>query len=594
MKRLARLALPAAILISTAAMAQENRIDRTRPDAPALAAFGDTAIGVRTIELSNPGQIDIVNVGEEGELPRYDRPLTVEVWYPAAEGAETPDGPAYRVFLRDGKTEVDIHGRAIRDAAPAAVDAPLPVVLISHGYPGNRFLLSHLAENLASKGYVVASIDHTDSTYNDQTRFGSTLVNRTLDQLFVLDEIERMSGSVESFLNGVADASNTGLIGYSMGGYGAVITSGGGVTKAATELAWGAPRGTLEVHLAGSDSHEALMDERIKATIAIAPWGMEYGFWDAAGLAGVRKPIMYVAGSVDDVSGYEKGVKAMYEASVNTERYLLTFENANHNAAAPMPAPAESWEPVDNLDFVPFEHYADAVWDTVRMNNITQHFATAFLGKHLMGDSGMDAYLDLIENAGDGVHALNEDGTEKPEHSLLEGFRQPHRQGPVADAGPAVTGPGGYDRCRPADIARRRQAKSLPAGARDRLIPPLVRTIGHGEAYRGRRRAADKFFRVYLSTHWNHWIIEFDATDFIQWTGATLHAPPKKLRHKARDSTFATLKHRNSAICRRKDFQFLGENENAGRRARVAEGCRRARNDSRPSAIARALRGETA
>ncbi|WP_421855444.1 alpha/beta hydrolase family protein [Oricola sp.] len=422
MKHLARLALPAAILISTTAMAQENRIDRTRPDAPELAAFGDTKIGVRTVELSNPGQIDIVNVGEEGELPRYDRPLTVEVWYPAAADAEAPEGPAYRVFLRDGKTEVDIHGRAIRDAAPASVDAPMPLVLISHGYPGNRFLLSHLAENLATKGYVVASIDHTDSTYNDQTKFGSTLVNRTLDQLFVLNEMERMSGSADSFLNGVADTSNVGLIGYSMGGYGAVITSGGGVTQASTELSWGAPRGTLEVHLAGSDSHEALMDDRIKATIAIAPWGMRTGFWDADGLAGVRKPIMYVAGSVDDVSGYEKGVKAMYEASVNTERYLLTFENANHNAAAPMPAPSESWEPVDNLDFVPFEHYADAVWDTLRMNNIMQHFATAFLGKHVKGDAGMDAYLDLIENAGDGVYAVNEDGTEKPEHTYWKGF----------------------------------------------------------------------------------------------------------------------------------------------------------------------------
>ena len=44
--------------------------------------------------------------------------------------------------------------------------------------------------------------------------------------------------------------------------------------------------------------------------------------------------------SVDDVSGYEKGIKAIYEQAVSSDRYLLTFENANHNAAAPMPAPA--------------------------------------------------------------------------------------------------------------------------------------------------------------------------------------------------------------------------------------------------------------
>ena len=56
---------------------------------------------------------------------------------------------------------------------------------MSHGYPGNRYLLSHLCENLASKGFVVVSIDHKESTYDDQQRFASTLYNRPLDQLFV-------------------------------------------------------------------------------------------------------------------------------------------------------------------------------------------------------------------------------------------------------------------------------------------------------------------------------------------------------------------------------------------------------------------------
>ena len=84
-----------------------------------------------------------------------------------------------------------IRGRAVRDAAPAR-STSFPVVIISHGYPGNRYLLSHLAENLASKGFVTVSIDHRDSTYDDQKAFGSTLYNRPLDQLFVLREIDRL------------------------------------------------------------------------------------------------------------------------------------------------------------------------------------------------------------------------------------------------------------------------------------------------------------------------------------------------------------------------------------------------------------------
>ncbi|MVA97021.1 dienelactone hydrolase [Nitratireductor sp. CAU 1489] len=408
-------------VFSGTALAQENRIDRIRPDAPELAAFGPHAIGVRTLELVHADQIDIVNLEPGKPHPRYDRPLTVEIWYPATGSAV--GGTYQNVYLRDGRKTVTLEGRAVRDATPkAASQDGWPLVLISHGYPGNRFLLSHLAENLATKGYVVASVDHTDSTYHDQSKFGSTLVNRPFDQLFVLDEIARLSADTSSFLSGLVDAETTGLIGYSMGGYGAVITAGGGVTQAATELSWGAPDGTLSVHLAGSETHRSLPDPRIKAVLAFAPWGMERGFWDAEGLAGIKTPIFFVAGSVDDVSGYENGVKAIYEQAVNAERLLLTFDNANHNAAAPMPAPAESWSPVDTLDFVPFEHYADPVWDTVRMNNVAQHFATAYFGLHLKGRDDLAGYLDLVENAGDGVWAVNEDGSFKPEHSYWKGF----------------------------------------------------------------------------------------------------------------------------------------------------------------------------
>ncbi|MEE4347938.1 MAG: dienelactone hydrolase, partial [Paracoccaceae bacterium] len=166
-------------------MTAHNPIDQTRPDAPELAAFGDQVIGVRTLTFTHADQIDILNV-TDAATPTYDRPLTVEVWYPAADG--TVPGTTYDTVIRDGRTATTLSGRAARDAAPAAGQT-FPLVIISHGYPGNRFLLSHLGENLASKGYVVASIDHTDSTYSDQAAFGSTLLNRPRDQRFVLDQM---------------------------------------------------------------------------------------------------------------------------------------------------------------------------------------------------------------------------------------------------------------------------------------------------------------------------------------------------------------------------------------------------------------------
>ncbi|WP_246209835.1 alpha/beta hydrolase family protein [Pikeienuella piscinae] len=402
----------------------ENRIDVQRPDAPDLAAYGAAPVGVRTIELVNNDQIDIVAIDPKAPkpdpLPRYDRALTVEVWYPAAEGVTGET--AFPAMIRDGKTIVTLHGRAMRDVAPG--EGKWPLVIVSHGYPGNRYLLSHLAENIASKGYVVASIDHRDSTYDDKTAFGSTLVNRPLDQIFVLSEMARLGGDGESFLNGIVDSENSALIGYSMGGYGAVIAAGGGVTQASVDYPWGGPHGTLGIHLSGSPTHDALPDPRFKTAIAFAPWGVTRGFWDAETLKGVRIPMLFIAGSVDDVAGYDPGVRTIWEGATNVDRALLTFVNANHNAAAPYPAPEEGREIDPDLGFAPFDHYADAVWDTVRMNNIAQHFVTAWLDSHVKDDKEAASYLELIPDADDGVWALNEDGTPKPEHTYWRGFQE--------------------------------------------------------------------------------------------------------------------------------------------------------------------------
>ena len=408
-----RIATFAGIMAASAAAA-ENRIDQIRPDAPELAAYGDHAVGVRTITVTNPGQVDVLNTPAEGDIPTYDRALTVEVWYPAADGTEP--GGTYETVLRDGETQVTLSGRAARDAAPAE-GATFPLVIVSHGYPGNRFLMSPLAENLASKGYVVASIDHADSTYSDQAAFGSTLVNRPWDQKAVIDDLTARDDD----LGGLVQADSVGVVGYSMGGYGALIHAGAGVTQASTEYEWGAPRGLLQRNLMGSETLAELENDAIKAFVAFAPWGNNTGFWDADGLAGIEKPLMVVAGSIDDVSGYD-ALRGIFDGAVNAERHLLTFEMANHNAGAPMPAPAGSWEVSEKLGWAPFEHYADAVWDNVRMNNISQHFVTAFLDLHLKGDAAKAEYLDLVPVATEGVWSVDESGAEQEDHSYWAGF----------------------------------------------------------------------------------------------------------------------------------------------------------------------------
>jgi predicted dienelactone hydrolase len=383
------------IAFAGSALAQQNRIDTVTPSAPELAGYGKYAIGARTLQVTDKNRPDILATKEGGPTLRYDRTLTLEVWYPAALAAGQKPGGDYRAVTRDPAITATLHGQAVRDAAPLMTDGPFPLVIISHGYPGNRYLMSHLGENLASKGFIAVSIDHKESTYDDQKPFASTLYNRAFDDLFVLNEMDRQGkpGS-GSFLAGRLDVSRTGIVGYSMGGYGAVNVVGGGYSKASETIAGAPPNRLLADRGAANPNYRKTMDPRIKAAIAIAPWGMAGGFWDAEGLKGISTPVLFVAGSADDVAGYEKGTKAIYQGAVNSDRYLLTFINANHNAGAPIPAPAETYVAAEPGKPAAFAHYADAVWDTVRMNNILDHFATAYFDLYLKGDQEKKSYFE--------------------------------------------------------------------------------------------------------------------------------------------------------------------------------------------------------
>jgi len=56
-------------------------IGDARPDAPELAKRGPYGVGVRTLKVVNPDQLDILKYSASNPNPRYDRPLTLEGGY---------------------------------------------------------------------------------------------------------------------------------------------------------------------------------------------------------------------------------------------------------------------------------------------------------------------------------------------------------------------------------------------------------------------------------------------------------------------------------------------------------------------------------
>ena len=378
------LALLAVLLTASVPAAADWVTGDARPDAPALAARGAYQVGVRTERIVHRGQLDILRATATNPAPRYDRALTLEVWYPAQLTADQKELTVYTDVLGAGATNparpntpFTFAGRAARDAAPLR-DKPYPLVIVSHGYPGSRLQMSYLTENLASKGYVVVAIDHLESTRADRAGFASTLLNRPLDDQFVLDTVAAWSrpGSGH-YLSGVADADRTALLGYSMGGYGALVAAGAAVDAVALK-----PLGVTDT----SPFVPHAVDPRLRAVVAFAPWGGARGLWTSASLAKLHVPLLLVAGEQDNIAGYQDGVLRLAQQTVNAPRYLLAYQNARHNIA-PNPAPAAAYASRED-----FSAYAEPAWDSARINNINQHVVTAFLEQALRGrDTG--AYL---------------------------------------------------------------------------------------------------------------------------------------------------------------------------------------------------------
>jgi predicted dienelactone hydrolase len=370
------------VLIAVAAQAQVY-FSVPGPDAPELAPRGPFSVGVRTLNFIHRNQPDILKFdAATGKAPLTDRALTIELWYPATIPAGQEEKTIYKSAMfgtNNPAGTLEINGKALRDAPPVP-NQRFPLVIVSHGYPGSRTFMTYLTENLASKGYVVAAIDHTDSVFGEVRGFPSTLLNRANDQLFTIDSIAAL---------GLADSDNVAIVGYSMGGYGALASAGAGYSRN-SGLATVVPGGYMEDWFSDSAKYKTFNRDRIKAVVAIAPWGEQppNNAWDEQGLAGIRIPSLFIVGDHDDVAVYDTGVKRAFERAVNSDRCMLVYEDARHNVGA-NPAPPGL------TDLRIIQGFEEPVWRKDRITAINQHFITAFLDLYLKHDGTKRDYLHV-------------------------------------------------------------------------------------------------------------------------------------------------------------------------------------------------------
>ncbi|MEV0619387.1 alpha/beta hydrolase [Nonomuraea sp. NPDC050404] len=332
------------------------------PAGPATlpAPTGPHPVGSTVLHLTDTSRPDPWNLDVDA------RELRVTLWYPTEQrdGERAPymTPKESELFLRArsiGGVPGDILSKtrtnAVKDAEPTG--RKLPLVVLSPGFTRSVNALTSLAEDLASRGYVVAGIDHTYENYattladgriaeclacdsDSDSGFGTGVVEvRAADVSFVLDQLPgKWDGSDR------IDPSRIAMAGQSMGGAGAVAAM--------------------------------VKDSRVRAGI-----DMDGTTYARIPKGGFSRPFMFI-GSAQHVPGAGTAEWARDWKLLTGYKRWLVMSGMEHHSFTDVPLLA------DTLGITPTHGTVPAA----RAAELTRTYVAAFLDRHLR--SGRSPLLD--------------------------------------------------------------------------------------------------------------------------------------------------------------------------------------------------------
>jgi dienelactone hydrolase len=214
-------------------------------------------------------------------------------------------------FRQSGET-LQLAGLQCSVWQPASPGGPVPLVIFSHGFHGNRNQSTFLTASLARAGYLVLAPNHKDAIERGGGMPGrpalpfqrpdhwsaTTFQDRAKDIRSLLDALkasERFSAYI--------DWSRLALVGHSLGGYTVLGLAG----------AW--PSWKLP---------------HVKAVLALSPYANPYVHH--GDLANLGCPVMYQTGTLDiGVAPFLIRPGGVYD-NTGSPAYLVAFQGAGHLA----------------------------------------------------------------------------------------------------------------------------------------------------------------------------------------------------------------------------------------------------------------------
>jgi predicted dienelactone hydrolase len=197
----------------------------------------------------------------------------------------------------------------------AIAPGPHPLVIFSHGFSSTYEGGAHIANYLASRGYIVAAVDYPLTNMNAPGGpLVKDVVNQPADVSFIIDQMLVRSATEGDALYGRIDPARIGVTGISLGGMTTMMTA----------------------------YHPRWHDKRIAAAISLAGPSEMFG---PAFFAHRQVPFMMVASPIDAMVSYDRNAAPVPELIDGA--WLVSIQGGSHTGFS---APASYLRWLDNPD----------------------------------------------------------------------------------------------------------------------------------------------------------------------------------------------------------------------------------------------------